>query len=571
MSSPRNRLWALFLLLFPSVAFSQSVQLFADTNRDGLVSPVSDNAGKAAFSDTRGAVVVPNNDDDNDDGEPDHSDSSVNGISDAADLAPLLIPAISNLPLGTDLTISVDAGSSAFVRLYLQTSPNTFTALTSGASGNIPGSAVRAGAQELRLEANSHPTASWNGRITVTLTATNATGLSQATDSVLFQTAPFLLSPGTAPATELYVRAMTNRNETFVSQLQALAPTVGITIRVSPASAPYQYNDCWMQDAMEPGYTQAGNQWRNVVLRANRGTGWLLSNFAKDELLAPNYGWISVSSYRSTFAGGSAPNGWLDWFGNLEVTPALPGWPRGRIYYGANGANSLDPAIVAFLNAQSIQGPAVALDTGWLLIKHVDEMICWVPSGNPSRPYKMLVPDTTLMATMLDSWVTAGYGALPLLQPYFSSLTVSSMANSTTRRNFNATLQSTRINPMIEAAKTGFGLTEADVIRVPAWYNTDGSSYVPCMVNAALANGHLLVSDPFGPRVSGIDLIQQDLQNRLSSLPLTIHFLDDRQYHLWSGNVHCATNLRRTPDVAPVYPQDGARVPDWSTYEADPQ
>jgi hypothetical protein len=170
------------------------------------------------------------------------------------------------------------------------------------------------------------------------------------------------------------------------------------------------------------------------------------------------------------------------------------------------------------------------------------------------------------MANLLDSWVAAGHGSLPLLQTYISGLTVSSMASNTSRRNFNSNLQATRINPMIEAAKTAFGITEADIIRLPAWYYSDGSSYVPNMVNAALVNGHLLMSDPVGPILAGTDLIQQDVRNRLAGLPLTIHFLDDQQYHKWSGNVHCATNVRRTPDAPAVYPQDGAAIPDWSVY-----
>jgi protein-arginine deiminase len=558
----------IFFMNYPT-AQAEGLVIMVDTDRNGTISFQEDATGKNDFTPSRGAVVFPNNNTNSGNQVPDHSDSVVNGLDDINDLAPILIQTIPTLPQGVNFTASIDSASVPFTRLFLRTGTNNFTALTWGSPGNIPGNLVRDGQVELRLEANSHPTPSWTGRMTVTIAATNSSAVTPSSDSVVLQATPFLISPGTAPATELYVRAATGRNENFISQLQALAPAAGITIRISPASDPYQTNDVWMQDAFEPGFTQGAGRWRNVVLRSNRGSGWLLSNFAQDRLLAPDFGWITVGSFRSTFGGGSAPNGWLDWFGNLEVTPPLPNFPHGRIYYGVNGANSLDPTIVNFLNAQGFQGPALGLDVGWLLIKHVDEMACWIPSGQTTSPWRLLVPDTTAMAQLLDTWVAAGHGSRPLLQTYYSGVTVSSMANNTTQRNLNINLQNNRINPAIEAMKTGFGLTEADIIRVPSWYTSSGASYVPSMVNAALVNGHLLVSDPVGPVVNGVDLLQQDFRNRLAGTPLTIHFLDDEQYHKWSGNVHCATNVRRQPQGPEIYPTNAptSEVQDWSLYQ----
>jgi protein-arginine deiminase len=58
-----------------------------------------------------------------------------------------------------------------------------------------------------------------------------------------------------------------------------------------------------------------------------------------------------------------------------------------------------------------------------------------------------------------------------------------------------------------------------------------------------------LAADPNGPIVGGIDLVQQEFESILTSasIPLQSFFLDDRQYHIWSGNVHCATNVKREP------------------------
>jgi len=81
----------------------------------------------------------------------------------------------------------------------------------------------------------------------------------------------------------------------------------------------------------------------------------------------------------------------------------------------------------------------------------------------------------------------------------------------------------------------------------------EGTSLFPNMVNSVVLNGHLLVSDPHGPEVDGKDLLQEYVRDLLADLPLEVHFLDDRVYHAWSGNTHCATNVRR----------DGADEPWW--------
>jgi protein-arginine deiminase len=121
----------------------------------------------------------------------------------------------------------------------------------------------------------------------------------------------------------------------------------------------------------------------------------------------------------------------LDWYGNLEVTPPLPGYPFGRIYYGCNPEGpkeaSLNPEIVGMLEAQGVQAPAVRLDTGFLLIKHADEIISFLPSSDPEHPYKVLVVDTEAMIALLEKWMSDGYGELTLLDLYSEKVTVSSL------------------------------------------------------------------------------------------------------------------------------------------------
>jgi protein-arginine deiminase len=542
-----------------------AVQLAADVDRNGIVEFALDDTGEDSWTTGRGAVFLNNCDSDQDSGVPDNSDNVTNGANDLADLATVLVARMPSLPAGSSVTLAADTASRPNTRLFLRGTGGVYTVLDPTASPNIPDSLLRDGDVEVRIEGRSFATASWNGEALLTVTVVPPGG-GQETDSVRLRVGPFLLLSNAMEGSEIYVRAYPGQNDTFISQLQSIIPPTGGSVVVSPGNAPYNYNDIWMQDAMEIGYTEMPGSRLSVVMKSNRGSSWLLSNFPYDELLGPDYGWLNPSTYRSTYAGGVAPNGWLDWFGNLEVTPPIAGYPHGRVYYGKNGAASLDPAIVGLLDAQGYQGPALALDTGWLLIKHVDEMICWIPTGNSSQPYKVMVPDTGAMIALLDAWASQGYGSVSTLNVYHSGMTVATLRSDSTMRTYNQTLQSTRIEPMITAIKTAWGLSESDLVRVPSYYSSDGGAYYPSMVNSVVMNGRLLIADPRGPVVGGKDLLQEDLKTRLAGVALTPRFLADQRYHKWSGNVHCATNVRRAFFEPPVYTSVPARMENWVLY-----
>ncbi len=538
-----------------------AVQLTADVDRNGTLNPILDDVGEEAWTWELGAVFLNNNDSDQNTGEPDHADSIVNGADDYNDLARLLISQEAALSPAAVVTLSVNSAASSYVRLF----HSNGTSIPLGSSGNISTSALIAGDVELLIEGNSYATASWNGKVDVTVSIQPPVGPTQ-TDTVQMRVAPWLMLSNLQPADLVYLREYIGQNDAMKADLQSILPGVSASLVISPGSDPYPSNNVWMQDAMEIGYSEMPGQRMSVVLKSNRSASWPLSNYPKDSMLGPDFGWFQHSSYRSVAGSGNAPDGWLDWMGNLEVTPPLPGYPYGRVYYGRNPAtgNSFDPAIVSMINAQELQGPALALDTGWLLIKHVDELACWVPTTSGGQ--KLLVPDTSVMYDLLDFWVTAGYSGVPMLNIYSPGETVGAFRNDGSFRSANLNLQSTRIDPAIETMKTAWGLSESDIIRIPAAY-LNGASYVPNMVNDLVVNNAIFVPDPHGPIVGGQDLLQQDFENRLANagVGLTVHFLDDQRYQRWSGNVHCATNTRRegfTPGIwADLTPSTS--VEDW--------
>jgi protein-arginine deiminase len=517
------------------------VDLAADVDRDGTVDFDRDQAGEDLWEAERGATFLNNNDSDQDTGAPDHSDSVVNGPDDLADLAVLRLRRIPDLPVDSRLSISIDESSRPHVRLFYLDESGAYVPVD-GIESQPPALLLRDDDLELRIEASSYATPVWSGEVLVTASLLGAEG-PLGSDSVRLRVAPFILLSNLDPGRTLYVREYPERNDLFLMQLEELVPTAGADLEVIPAGEPYPDGNIWLQDTLEIGYSEMPGQRMNVVLKANRGRP--LDDLARDRLLGPDFGWLECGSYRPELRDRSRGNGWLDWYGNLEVSPPVPGFPIGRVYYGANGDESLNPEIVAMLDAQGVQGPAVRFDTGWLLIKHVDEMIAFLPTGLSDAPHKVLVPDTTSMLELLEVWAADGMGDLPVLQPYEETATVASLVADEDLVRLNRALQAERIDPNVKLLQEELGVRPEDIIRIPALFAAEGTSLFPNMVNSVVLNGHLLVSDPHGPEPDGEDLLQAHVRDRLSDIPLEVHFLDDRQYHRWGGNTHCATNVRR--------------------------
>lgn len=522
------------------------IQIVADVNRNGKVEFDSDNQGKNIWTSTRGAIFFNNNDSDQNSKEPDHADAVVNGDEDLKDLAVLKVKRIPNLPKDARVSISVDDASLSRVHLFLKVNDNEYKLLNLTADGNNDPARLRQSDLELRIEANSYADGSWSGETEVTVSVRSSNGETQS-DSVKLKVAPFILLSNFNKGNILYVREFPGRNEAFLQSLGELVPKAGAELVIVPGGEPYLPSHIWLQDTLEIGYSEMPGQKMNVVLKANRNRS--LDRYAKDKLLGPDFGWIQVGTYREGYGRGRGGNGWLDWYGNLEVTPPLTGYPFGRIYYGYNPEGpkeaSLNPEIVGMLEAQGIQAPAVRLDTGWLLIKHVDEIISFLPSGDPEHPYKVLVVDTEAMIALLEKWIRDGYGELPMLDLYSKKMTVSSLLKNKILMDRNKTLQIGRIEPNINLLKQELGLSEEDFIRVPSFFDKYGVAVVPNMVNSTVLNGHIFIVAPNGPVIDGKDQLEEEMRRLLSSLPLTPHFLDARIYHRWGGEVHCATNVRR--------------------------
>ena len=542
-------------LVCKNSGLKREVQIAADVNRDGKVEFRLDEQGKSRWTPERGATFLNNNDSDQNTRAPDHADEVVNGIEDLKDMAILKVKKITDLPDDTQVTITVDKASMSRVRLFVKAGENEYRNLPLSANQNINPAQLRQTDLELRIEANSYADSSWTGETIVTLTVSRSEGEIES-DHVKLKVAPFILLSNLNEGSALYVREFPGRNDAFLESLRELVPAAEAELVVVPAGDPYPFHQIWLQDTMEIGYSEIPGHRMNVVLKANRGR--LLDDYAKHKLMGPDFGWIQVGTFRKEYGGGRRGNGWLDWYGNLEVTPPVPGFPFGRFYCGYNPDGpedaSLNPEIISKLEAQKIQGPVLRLDTGWLLIKHVDEMISFLPSGDLERPFKVLVVDPGAMLILLEKWIKDGYGEIPMLNLYTKKMTIKSLYENKDLIDLNQSLQKERIEPNIELLKAELNLKEEDFIRVPSLFDKHGTSLVPNMVNSTILNRHIFIVAPNGPVIDGKDQLEEEMRKLLSSLPLKPHFLDASLYHRWGGEVHCATNVRR----------EGFRTPWWS-------
>jgi len=516
-----------------------------DTNRDGKVNFANDPEGKNKWTNQRGAIFMFNNDSDQNNGKQDCSDEVVNGPDDLLDLAPVLIQQMPQLENSSTLFISVSGPASPYVHIFYKDGSD-YVFVENNDGQEIPLRILKSSDVELRIEATSYACPNWNGEADITAVLKSPGDIQS--DSVQLKVAPFIMLSAVQLGLRIYVRDYPGKNERLIQSLRELMNQIGVELKIIGPGT-YPPSEIWLQDIMEIGYSSTPLQGNHVVLKANRGRP--LDDMPEKEMLGPDHGWFKFGEFRPEMGGGRGGDGWLDWYGNLEVTPPLPGKPFGRIFYGYNKytGNSLNPQITQMLEAQAVQAPLIKIHTGWLLIKHVDEIFSFVPAkGKSGKGFKLLVPDATLTYRLLDRWNAEGKGNLPILKELMANETISSLEKKKELRDFNFRLQREDIEQSISDMKLAIGIDESDIIRIPALfekYETYAPALMPNMVNAVYLNGHLLMADPRGPIENQKDLVQEYVKELLKREGIEVHFVDDLEYHKRRGNVHCATNVTR--------------------------
>lgn len=312
--------------------------------------------------------------------------------------------------------------------------------------------------------------------------------------------------------------------------------------------------DVWIQDEIEAAYfTGPDDQRVDVILDSIRDRG--LDPFPKRELRGPGVG-------VRTMGQGNANT--LDSFGNLEVTPPLSAngvdYPFGRIYYGGRpGYMPVAKPLFDYLAAQQIQAPFL-IDTYWLCVSHVDEIMTFVPDPEAPRGFRFVYTDIDLGYEILDAMDPTT--SLTRFAPNWSHgyTTAGAMASDNGLRMLNEDLKALYLDPILQQMTDELDLTADEIVFIPGIFEEVpgcggyAGALVPGMANLLVANldegSHLFIADPFMRTTPGPLDDDPFVQAVRDVMPedLNLHFVDDFDvYHLGTGEVHCGTNSTRTP------------------------
>jgi protein-arginine deiminase len=552
----------------PSPPAPVVVDLDVDANRNGTVQNPTDETGEDAWTTALGAVFYFNIDDDDNNGEEDHLDASVNGANDALDLARIVVRHMPSLDSTAVLTVSVSAAAQGRVRVFRNDGGGSWTqAYAAGASFIVPAALAMAGDVEYGIEAREKVAPAWDGRVTLVLEVRSSTGTLLGTDTVLLRSAPWLMSTNLWRMEDLCVVNVGGSNLNFRNTLSSVCTTAGVTYIAIPGGT--YSNDPWVQDSHETGAVylpSSGSPRRRVdhVLQLARDRE--VDQWCEDALFGPDFDFVE------RFAAGSTS---LNYGGNLEVTGPLPSYPWGRIIIGGGtsapigGGGSVTRRMVQtyrdYLAALDIQAPWLEISTEWLIVGHVDEIIQVVPAPANPRGWAILIASPDLARANLQTVSNAGGGSLTVFAGRGGGwqTTVSAILGNSALMTYNDEVQ-TRIDATRTLLQTQLGLAAGEIIDVPVLFEDSqfggAVAYNPGVVNLVTipsTNGttYLVIPDPEGPDQPS-DVWQATTTTAIQALytagsPVSITYADIwNTYHVNLGEAHCGTNYVRTPPAS---------------------
>lgn len=317
---------------------------------------------------------------------------------------------------------------------------------------------------------------------------------------IVITSAPVLLRHVDQPVREVWVTEVTDdafgATTTFSSSLaRAVAP---LPVRRLPGDLARA--DRWVQDAFQ-GASMGG---RSLVVRLPRaGALRGLSNLSHGRGLPSNVGLLST---------GVLEDSRFDYGGDLDVLPPHGAFPEGRLLAGKD----ISPALLAWLEAQGAQTPAVLVPTAWLGSGHVDDVVLPLPSRG--AVLRVAMPSTSL-----------GLAVAPV------------------HAEFNRACQR-HLDEAEEVLRAAVAPTPLEVLRLPVVFaprTTDAGVFaepvVPNPVNAVVVGNRLLLGAPDAGAPG--QALQRAVSATLEDAGFAPVWLDVSAYAPRGGSVHCAVEL----------------------------
>ena len=470
----------------------------------------------AGFSERSGMalLVTPNLDDDDLDGIVDSADAIINGPQDREDLLRIKVP------FAVDPShVTLSGPGRRFYLVVEIEKQNDGTSILS-----IEGLGTRSRESHASLVVNAagqHRTYNLNIR-------------------------PFVLTSSLDHANEVFVVEVPS-SKSFVNKLKEVLAAIPDGPRLSVLSVENgDHHDVWIQDATEIGVfegTTLSAGLRGLRVKHSKD---LASRIARplDRFFATRF----LGRDRAILSvGDPLPNRkWIDWFGNLEVSPPINTsqcrFPYGRILTGRQGDLSMHDSVMKFLEDQEIQWPPVILDTGFLMIGHVDEIVNFIPSPDG---FKVMIASPAEGRKLLEELMAKGHGDAVLLEGKKEEARVSQILRNKIIMEANAAAESTMKRNQ-RKLQLELGLTEGDFIHVPMVFKKNGGSLWPNIVNGLVVGNRLICPKPFGPVIAGEDVIESEFRAKVEGTGVKLHFLDDYEaYSRKAGEIHCGTNAVR--------------------------
>ncbi|OAQ62763.1 arginine deiminase type-3 [Pochonia chlamydosporia 170] len=584
--------------------------LRVDTNRDGRVDVdgSTDVNGKDAWSETSGAIFLPNIGSADRHCSKGYNNADCNDASTNEQWAPKFMAIMRTVPIAnlSDSavgTISIqDPKARAKVRIFLD-SPEMVDNPPSIDFGDltdlkphppveslrhvymendtpIPAAKLRNGLT-LGIDGRDTRRPDWDGKVTVEFKVTD--GSSSSTDKVMLRVAPVLTHHHLQPVEKVFTTKKSFDGKLAEEQEALIKPIEdGIQRNMQKAGIkqPLEHLNIqytWAQDVMEPGYASMPGPEGPITMRINVYGVPVTDNRGGDlveKLIFTDLRQDGVSAFRPA-PSTAIRHGTLEAGGNIESIPPyeLNGkkYPAGRIVIG--GTDAQKPEALSYFKAQEAQDP-ILLDSTWLYVKHVDEMVGFLPAKT-ERSWRIVIVDPMMGYDALAKLDKEGHGDVkltsnPKAQNETGLPTVREfLADPQTRE---AATHSTKIMEQnLQTLKKETGVTDADIVRVPAVIasmsalkkylhardpygsNNNGNdllplnSAFPSQVNGVpLSDSVFIAPKPWGPVVNNEDVIQKLTAEAYSKAGFEVDFIDEWDLHLASGDLHCFTNTYRS-------------------------
>ncbi|KAM0665040.1 hypothetical protein ACQRIU_006193 [Beauveria bassiana] len=598
--------------------------ILADTNRDGKLDVTSDAEGKQAWAEGRGALFMANIADTDGrcsgqitDDTPFADLDKCNDASDNILRNPKFLAPLQTLPNSglTDaaqgfITVSGDDLAKDKVRIFHKAG-NDWAYVDE--SHVFQAAELRAGL-ELGIDARDvRRPGGWDGRARVHFNVTD--NGESAADNVQLRVAPVLIHHHLQELQQVYIASIKDHSKgtkQFIENVEKYAADAG-----APVAKFDTGKDTWAQDNFEAGYTSIPGPDGPVVLRVLVRASQTRDREVSGRNVYKQLRSASVAVVQHLPSELNDRNWNIDSLGNLETVPPHSHkgkhYPNGRAVMGSKGGKK--PHMVAFLEAQEAQ-PPIEVDTDWLRVGHTDEFMQFLPANN-NRGWVMVVDDPKLALDLFKKAQEDGHGATEAMSrpqmlhdieflswsTQFSCLpsdTIDGVLRRWKMQERNL-LAAERIEANIEIMKRETGITDDDIVRIPALYyvyekgwdcnrkqqaqekehhkrserqeglmpafgeEEDGEearlldrrqfekpedklvAYHPAVINGVVFNdGKYLAPNPWGPVVDGADILAAAANKEYAKYGFNITYIDDWfDHHAHAGEVHCATNVAR--------------------------